>query len=108
AGFCAIGPDEWLAHPGSVGRSLLGAVHIVDADGAELPVGEEGEVWFESPRRFEYHNDPAETAAVFDDRGWSTLGDIGRVDGEGYLYLTDRVSNMIITGGVNVYPREVE
>jgi acyl-CoA synthetase (AMP-forming)/AMP-acid ligase II len=108
AGFCAIGPEEWLDHPGSVGRSLLGAVHIVGADGAELAVGGEGEVWFESPRRFEYHNDPAKTAAVFDGRGWSTLGDVGRVDAEGYLYLTDRVSNMIITGGVNVYPREVE
>jgi long-chain acyl-CoA synthetase len=107
-GFCAIGPDEWLAHPGSVGRSLLGAVHIVGPDGTELPAGEEGEVWFEAPGRFEYHGDPAKTAAAYDARGWSTLGDIGRVDGEGYLHLTDRVSNMIISGGVNVYPRETE
>ncbi|HET8619058.1 MAG TPA: acyl-CoA synthetase [Acidimicrobiales bacterium] len=107
-GFCAIGPEEWLAHPGSVGRSLLGAAHIVGAGGAELPPGEEGEVWFEAPSRFEYHGDPAKTAAAFDERGWSTLGDIGRLDEDGYLYLTDRVSNMIITGGVNVYPREVE
>ena len=65
-------------------------------------------MWFESPNRFEYHGDPAKTAAAFDDHGWSTLGDIGRVDDDGYLYLTDRVSNMIISGGVNVYPREVE
>ena len=108
AGFCAIGPDEWLAHPGSVGRSLLGTAHIVGPDGAELPAGEEGEVWFESPTRFEYKGDPAKTAAAFDERGWSTLGDIGRLDDDGYLYLTDRVSNMIISGGVNVYPREVE
>ena len=107
-GFCAIGPEEWLAHPGSVGKSLLGAVHIVGEDGAELPAGEEGEVWFEAPGRFEYHGDPEKTAAAFDARGWSTLGDIGRLDEEGYLYLTDRVSNMIISGGVNVYPREVE
>jgi len=107
-GFCAIGPDEWLAHPGSVGRSLLGAAHVVGADGAELPPGEEGEVWFETPNRFEYHGDPAKTAAAFDERGWSTLGDIGHLDDDGYLYLTDRVSNMIISGGVNVYPREVE
>ena len=107
-GFCAIGPDEWLAHPGSVGRSLLGAVHIVGPDGDELPAGREGQVWFESPSRFEYHGDPAKTAAAFDERGWSTLGDIGRIDDDGYLYLTDRVSNMIISGGVNVYPREVE
>ncbi len=107
-GFCAIGPDEWLAHPGSVGKSLMGPVHIVGPDGEELPPGEEGEVWFEAPQRFEYHGDPAKTAAAFDDRGWSSVGDMGRVDEEGYLYLTDRVSNMIITGGVNVYPREVE
>jgi long-chain acyl-CoA synthetase len=107
-GFCAIGPEEWLEHPGSVGRSLLGAVHIVGPDGEEMPVGDEGEVWFETPARFEYHGDPVKTAAAYDDRGWSTLGDIGRVDEGGYLYLTDRVSNMIISGGVNVYPREAE
>jgi acyl-CoA synthetase (AMP-forming)/AMP-acid ligase II len=107
-GFCAIGPDEWLAHPGSVGRSLLGTVHVVGPDGGELPPGEEGEVWFETPNRFEYHRDAAKTAGAFDARGWSTLGDVGRVDEDGYLYLTDRVSNMIITGGVNVYPREIE
>jgi acyl-CoA synthetase (AMP-forming)/AMP-acid ligase II len=107
-GFCAIGPDEWLAHPGSVGRSLLGAVHIVGDDGDEVATGEEGEVWFESPRHFEYHGDPQKTASAWNDRGWSTLGDVGRVDEEGYLYLTDRSSNMIISGGVNIYPREIE
>ena len=107
-GFCAIGPEEWLAHPGSVGRSLLGAVHILDADGHELPVGDEGQVWFETPSRFEYHGDAEKTAAAFNVLGWSTLGDIGCVDGDGYLYLTDRQSNMIISGGVNIYPREVE
>jgi long-chain acyl-CoA synthetase len=108
AGYCAIGPEEWLAHPGSVGRSLMGAVHIVGPDGAEVAPGQEGQVWFESPGRFEYHGDPEKTAAAHDPRGWSTLGDIGRLDGNGYLYLTDRVSNMIISGGVNVYPRDVE
>jgi len=108
AGFCAIDSEEWLAHPGSVGRSLLGAVHIVGPDGDEVALGQEGQVWFESRARFEYHGDPEKTAAAFDDRGWSTLGDIGRLDEDGYLYLTDRVSNMIISGGVNVYPREVE
>ncbi len=107
-GFCAIGPEEWLEHPGSVGRSLMGPVHIVGADGEELPAGEEGQIWFEPPGRFEYHGDPVKTAAAFNDRGWGTLGDIGRVDADGYLYLTDRVSNMIISGGVNVYPREAE
>ncbi len=108
AGFCAIGPEEWLAHPGSVGRSLLGAVHIVGEDGKELGPHQTGQIWFESASRFEYHDDPAKTAEAYNDRGWSTLGDVGLVDDEGYLYITDRVSNMVISGGVNIYPREVE
>jgi len=108
AGFCYIGPEEWLAHPGSVGRSLMGAIHILGPDGEELPVGGEGEVWFETNRHFEYHKDPEKTASVWDPRGWSWLGDVGRVDADGYLYLTDRASNMIISGGVNIYPQEVE
>jgi long-chain acyl-CoA synthetase len=107
-GFCAIGPEEWLAHPGSVGRPIAGAVHVLDEDGRELPPGEAGQVWFESPVAFEYHNDPEKTARTFNDRGWSTLGDGGYVDDEGYLYLTDRVSDMIISGGVNIYPQEIE
>jgi long-chain acyl-CoA synthetase len=107
-GFCAIGPQDWLEHPGSVGRSLLGPVHIVDSDGNELPVGSEGQVWFESPARFEYLGDADKTAKAFDARGWSSFGDVGRLDADGYLFLTDRVSNMIISGGVNIYPREVE
>jgi long-chain acyl-CoA synthetase len=108
AGFCCIGPEEWLAHPGSVGRSMTGAIHILGDDRQELAVGEEGEVWFETSRTFEYHRDPEKTAAAWDPRGWSWLGDIGRVDDEGYLYLTDRASHMIISGGVNIYPREAE
>jgi acyl-CoA synthetase (AMP-forming)/AMP-acid ligase II len=108
AGFCYIGPDDWLAHPGSVGRSMTGTIHIVGEDRQELPVGEEGEVWFETTRTFEYHRDAEKTAGAWDDRGWSWMGDIGRVDEEGYLYLTDRASNMIISGGVNIYPREIE
>ncbi|MEQ1788455.1 MAG: AMP-binding protein, partial [Acidimicrobiales bacterium] len=88
AGFCYIGPDDWLAHPGSVGRSMTGTIHIVGDDGEELAVGEEGEVWFETSRTFEYHRDPEKTKAAFDTRGWSWLGDVGRVDEEGYLYLT--------------------
>jgi acyl-CoA synthetase (AMP-forming)/AMP-acid ligase II len=107
-GFCAIGPQEWLDHPGSVGKSLLGAVHIVDEDGNELGIGEEGEIWFEAIHRFDYHGDPEKTARAFNDKGWNSIGDIGRLDDEGYLYLTDRVSNMIISGGVNIYPREAE
>ena len=108
SGFCAIGPEEWLAHPGSVGRSLLGTPHVLDEDGTELGVGEEGQIWFESATTFEYHGDPEKTASAWNDRGWSTLGDIGHVDEDGYLYLTDRVAHMIISGGVNIYPREAE
>jgi acyl-CoA synthetase (AMP-forming)/AMP-acid ligase II len=86
----------------------MGAVHIVDDNGDELPPRREGQVWFEPPGRFEYHGDPDTTASAFDHRGWSTLGEVGWLDDEGYLYLTDRVSHMIISGGVNIYPREVE
>jgi acyl-CoA synthetase (AMP-forming)/AMP-acid ligase II len=107
-GFCAIGPEEWLAHPGSVGKPLLGKIHIVSEDQRELPPGEAGQIWFESETRFEYHNDPRKTAEAFNDRGWSSLGDIGYLDAEGFLYLTDRASHMIISGGVNIYPQEVE
>lgn len=108
AGFCYIGPEEWLAHPGSVGRSMTGAIHVLGPDGQELPVSQEGEIWFETNRSFEYHKDPGKTAEVWNDRGWSWMGDVGRVDADGYLYLTDRASHMIISGGVNIYPREAE
>jgi acyl-CoA synthetase (AMP-forming)/AMP-acid ligase II len=109
AGLCYIGPEDWLAHPGSVGKSMTGTIRIVDDDGNDLPVGEEGQVWFETTRHFEYHGDPEKTKAAWDrDRGRAWLGDVGHVDEEGYLYLTDRASNMIISGGVNIYPREIE
>ena len=107
-GFTAITTPEWLDHPGSVGRAKLGVIHICDETGRELPTGEEGEVYFEAGHRFAYHNDPEKTAASANDVGWTTLGDIGRVDAEGYLYLTDRKSFMIISGGVNIYPQEIE
>ncbi len=107
-GQTAISPEEWLAHPGSVGRPVLGEVHILDESGRELQPGETGLVYFAGGPRFEYFKDPEKTAAAYDARGWSTLGDIGHVDSEGYLYLTDRSSHMIISGGVNIYPREVE
>jgi long-chain acyl-CoA synthetase len=98
---------EWLAHPGSVGRPLTPA-HIVGPDGSEVGPGREGVVYFEGGRPFEYHNDAAKTASVTDERGWRTLGDIGRMDEDGYLYLTDRQAHMIIAGGVNIYPQEIE
>jgi len=107
-GFCAAGPDEWLAHPGTVGKPLLGIVHILDAAGNELGPGKPGRIWFESDRTFEYHNDPEQTANAFNEHGWSSLGDVGYLDDDGYLYLTDRISHMIISGGVNIYPQEVE
>jgi acyl-CoA synthetase (AMP-forming)/AMP-acid ligase II len=107
-GFCAINSEEWLAHPGSVGRSLMGPVHVVDEDGTELGPNQEGQIWFEPPGTFEYHGDPEKTESAFNDRGWGSLGDVGWVDEEGFLFLTDRVSNMIISGGVNIYPREIE
>ena len=107
-GFCAIGPLEWLTHPGSVGVAMIGKLHILDDDGLALGVGETGQIWFESDTTFEYHNDPVKTSAAFNDRGWSSLGDVGYLDGDGYLFLTDRISHMIISGGVNIYPQKVE
>ncbi len=107
-GFVYCGSEDWLAHPGTVGRSILGPVHICGDDGEELPVGEAGTVWFESAASFEYHNDPEKTASSRHPNGWTTLGDVGRLDEDGFLYLTDRQAYMIITGGVNVYPQEAE
>ena len=106
--YFAIDSAQWLAHPGSVGRPLSGAPHILDADGSELPAGEIGQIWIENEAAFSYHNDPVKTAEAYNDRGWSTLGDLGHVDAEGFLYLSDRRTDLIITGGVNVYPREIE
>lgn len=107
-GFTALTTEEWLAHIGSVGRAKLGTIHICDENGEELPLGAEGEVFFENGHQFEYHNDPVKTRSSRNSRGWTSLGDIGRLDEEGYLYLTDRKSFMIISGGVNIYPQEVE
>ncbi|MFD0854591.1 AMP-binding protein, partial [Actinomadura adrarensis] len=106
-GHTAITPQEWLAHPGSVGRPMQ-ECHIVGEDGEELPPGEPGIVYFAGGRSFEYHNDPEKTASVTNDKGWRTLGDIGYLDEDGYLYLTDRRAHMIISGGVNIYPQEAE
>ncbi|PRC44648.1 acyl-CoA synthetase, partial [Mycobacterium sp. ITM-2017-0098] len=107
-GSTLITAEEWLTHPGSVGRPLAGALHIVGEDGTELPPGEAGEIYFEGGFDFEYLNDPDKTAKSRDTHGWKTVGDIGYVDDEGYLYLTDRRHHMIISGGVNIYPQEAE
>ncbi|MGW5071747.1 acyl-CoA synthetase [Rhodococcus sp. NPDC004095] len=106
-GTTYITPEEWLDHPGSVGRPTE-ECHIVGDDGTELPPGAIGAVYFAGGRPFEYHNDPAKTASVTNDRGWRTLGDVGYLDSDGYLYLTDRQSFTIISGGVNIYPQEAE
>jgi long-chain acyl-CoA synthetase len=107
-GATLIDSAEWLAHQGSVGRPLVGRVHILDAEGAELPAGQPGQVWFSGGPDFRYHGDDEKTAGAHDERGRATVGDIGYLDEEGYLYLTDRTDFMIISGGVNVYPREAE
>ncbi len=107
-GFAAISSEEWLEHKGSVGRCLTGEIHIVDEEGKDLPPGQHGSVYFAGGSAFEYHNDPEKTAESRSREGWSTLGDIGFLDEDGYLYLTDRKANMIISGGVNIYPAEAE
>jgi fatty-acyl-CoA synthase len=108
-GSTLISSDEWLRRPGSVGRARRGVIHIVDDDGRELGVGETGTVYFENPDATStYFGDPDATSAMRDVHGWATLGDVGHLDGEGYLYLTDRWSFKIVSGGVNIYPRQIE
>jgi long-chain acyl-CoA synthetase len=107
-GSTLISAEDWLTHPGSVGKPMMGAVHILDEDGNEVPPGEPGEIYFEGGHSFEYLNDPEKTAKSRDKHGWMTVGDIGYLDEDGYLYLTDRRHHMIISGGVNIYPQEAE
>ena len=108
-GSTFIGSRDWLAHKGSVGKAVVGKLHIMAEDGeTELPPRTEGTIFFESESVFEYHGDAEKTASSRNSKGWSTLGDVGWMDEEGYLYLTDRKSFMIISGGVNIYPQEIE
>jgi long-chain acyl-CoA synthetase len=110
-GMTYIGPQDWLGHPGSVGRPVLGTVHICDEAGTELPSGEVGTIYFELPvQPFSYYHDEAQTRSVQhpSHANWTTLGDVGRVDDDGFVYLTDRASFMIVSGGVNIYPQEIE
>ena len=107
-GSTLISANEWLAHPGSVGKPMACQIHIVGEDGTELPPGQPGEIYFEGGYSFEYLNDPTKTAASREKHGWVTVGDVGYIDEEGYLYLTDRRHHMIISGGVNIYPQEAE
>jgi len=108
SGMTMIDSASWLTHRGSVGPALVGEIHICDEDGEELPVGEVGTVYFANGPKFEYHGEPEKTARSYNDKGWSTLGDVGYIDEDKFLYLTDRKNFMIISGGVNVYPQEVE
>jgi len=108
-GFTLCDSEEWLAHRGTVGRPVLGELHILDDDGAECPVGTPGSVWFKGATNFEYFNAPEKTEESRDSTGsMSTVGDVGYVDADGFLYLTDRKTYMIISGGVNIYPQETE
>jgi acyl-CoA synthetase (AMP-forming)/AMP-acid ligase II len=109
-GSTAITSEEWLRKPGSVGRANWGVIHICDDDGRELPPGHPGLIYFEGGWDFRYHGDDSKTrdSRHPDHPGWSTLGDIGYLDEDGYLFLTDRKTFMIISGGVNIYPQEIE
>ncbi len=107
-GFTFINSADWLTHKGSVGKAVLGELRICDEDGEPVPPRTEGIVYFENGPPVAYHNAPEKTAESYNKRGWTTLGDVGWADEEGYLYLTDRKSFMIISGGVNIYPQEIE
>lgn len=108
-GRTSLGSQEWLAHRGSVGKPEFGQVHIVSEDGLhEMPAGQTGVIYFSGGGSFEYHKDHQKTRKAYNPQGWATYGDIGHLDSEGYLYLTDRLSNMILSGGVNIYPQETE
>ena len=110
-GLTYVGPEDWLAHPGTVGRAVMGVLHICDEEGNELPPGEPGLMYFEQESAtFHYHKDEGQTRSSRHPShpNWSALGDVGYLDEEGFLYLTDRATFMIISGGVNIYPREIE
>ena len=109
-GFCLAKPEEWLERPGTVGKPLIGEIHILDDEGNELPPGEAGTIYFGGGPPYEYHNAPEKTESSKDPKGhgWTTLGDVGYLDEDGWLFLTDRKAFMIISGGVNIYPQEIE
>lgn len=108
-GVTHVDTAGWLAHRGTVGRAIYGEAHILDEEsGRELPPGETGAIWFAGSAGFEYHNDPEKTRRAVNARGWGTYGDFGHLDADGYLYISDRRTDLIISGGVNVYPKEIE
>jgi acyl-CoA synthetase (AMP-forming)/AMP-acid ligase II len=107
-GVTVSNSQQWLSHRGTVGKAVVGQIKILDENDTEMPVGQIGTVYFADAPVFTYHNDPEKTQRAFNAKGWSTLGDVGYLDDEGFLYLTDRKSYMIISGGVNIYPQETE
>ncbi len=107
-GFVYCNSEMWLAHEGTVGTPIGCVVHICDDEGEEVPVGTSGTIYFEGGASFEYHNDADKTKGSRHPSGWTTLGDVGYLDADNFLYLTDRKSYMIISGGVNIYPQEAE
>jgi long-chain acyl-CoA synthetase len=108
-GISVISPLEWLMHKGSVGRAIVGKARIVDEQtGEELPIGQTGTLYFSDGPSATYHKDPEKTAGMRNAKGWNSVGDIGFLDNDGYIYLTDRKAFMIISGGVNIYPQETE
>jgi long-chain acyl-CoA synthetase len=108
-GFVYCNSEQWLAHPGTVGTPIGCTLHICGDDGEEVPQGESGTIYFEGGAQFEYHNDPRRRRArATRTSRWSTLGDVGYLDADNFLYLTDRKAYMIISGGVNIYPQEAE
>jgi len=108
-GFAACDSAEWLAHPGTVGKVVLGELSVLDDEMNPLPMGEPGTLWFKTATEFQYHRDQEKTKeATSEDGSMTTVGDVGYVDSDGFLYLTDRKTFMIISGGVNIYPQETE
>ncbi len=107
-GFVYCNSEMWLAHEGTVGTAVNCNIHVVGDDGEEVATGEPGTIYFEGGSAFEYHNDPHKTAASRHPKGWSTLGDVGYLDADNFLHLTDRKAYVIISGGVNIYPQEAE
>ena len=107
-GMTFANSEAWMANPGTVGAAIYGQVHVCGPDGEEVPVGEDGLIYFENDLLPTYHKDEAKTAEAMSAQGWMTLGDIGHLNENGFLFLTDRKSHMIISGGVNIYPQEIE
>jgi fatty-acyl-CoA synthase len=108
SGATFVTSKDWLEHPGTVGKAIFGSIHILDDSGKPLPASEIGTIWAETPLPFEYLNDAEKTRQQQSAQGWTTVGDIGYLDDDGYLYLTDRKAYVIISGGVNIYPQEAE